>query len=185
MIEKKNFYINGKWVSPAKPNNFEVIDLGVMVPAEKIIQTAIKEKADFIGLSGLITPSLDEMVHVAQEMTKRELSIPILIGGATTSKAHTALKIEPGYKSGPVVHVIDASRSVGVVQNLVNKKNKKEFLIEIKAEYEKVRERLLKGKTKPLLEHWITEYKVIIKNYNSTQPTFYGTKTLSNIPIKI
>ena len=98
-------------------NNFEVIDLGVMVPAEKIIQTAIKEKADFIGLSGLITPSLDEMVHVAQEMTKRELSIPILIGGATTSKAHTALKIEPGYKSGPVVHVIDASRSVGVVQN--------------------------------------------------------------------
>ena len=169
-------------------NNFEVIDLGVMVPAEKIIQTAIKEKADFIGLSGLITPSLDEMVHVAQEMTKRELSIPILIGGATTSKAHTALKIEPGYKSGPVVHVIDASRSVGVVQNLVNKKNKKEFLIEIKAEYEKVRERLLKGKTKPLLDIKAAnknKQKIDWKNYNSTQPTFYGTKTLSNIPIKI
>ena len=86
-------------------NNFEVIDLGVMVPAETIIQTAVDEKADFIGLSGLITPSLDEMINIAEEMTRKGLNIPILIGGATTSKAHTALKIEPAYTSGQAVHV--------------------------------------------------------------------------------
>jgi len=169
-------------------NNFEVIDLGVMVPAEKIIQTAIKENADFIGLSGLITPSLDEMVHVAQEMTKKELSIPLLIGGATTSKAHTALKIEPGYKSGPVVYVIDASRSVGVAQNLVHEKHKKEFLKKIKVEYSEVRERLLKNKKIPLLNIKTAnknKQRINWKKYNSTQPSFYGVKTFSNIPIKV
>ncbi|MCI0615458.1 B12-binding domain-containing protein, partial [bacterium] len=101
-------------------NNYEIIDLGVMVPCEKILETAKKEKADIIGLSGLITPSLDEMVHVAKEMERQGFDIPLLIGGATTSKVHTAVKIEPNYKF-PVVHVNDASRSVPVVGNLVSK----------------------------------------------------------------
>ena len=116
-------------------NNFEVIDLGVMVPAEKIIQTAIDEKADFIGLSGLITPSLDEMINIGEEMTKKNLNIPILIGGATTSKAHTALKIEPSYTSGQTIHVTDASRSVGVLQNLVSIDSRDEFIKGIKEDY--------------------------------------------------
>ena len=113
-------------------NNFEVIDLGVMVPTETIIETAIAENADFVGLSGLITPSLDEMITVAEEMTRKGLKVPILIGGATTSKAHTALKIEPNYKTGPVIHVIDASRSVGVLQNLVTEDKRNAFLANIK-----------------------------------------------------
>ena len=99
-------------------NNYEVIDLGVMVPADKIIDTAIEEKADIIGLSGLITPSLDEMVHVATEMNRRGLNVPLLIGGATTSKRHTAVKIAPAYKH-ETIHVIDASRAVPVVGALM------------------------------------------------------------------
>ena len=90
-------------------NNYEILDLGVMVPAEKIIETAVKEKADLIGLSGLITPSLDEMINVVQELSRRKIDIPVLIGGATTSKAHTALKIEPNYKTGLATHVLDLS----------------------------------------------------------------------------
>jgi 5-methyltetrahydrofolate--homocysteine methyltransferase len=126
-------------------NNYEVIDLGVMVPAEKILQTAIDEKVDVIGLSGLITPSLDEMVHVAKEMERREFRLPLLIGGATTSKIHTAVKIAPGY-SGNVIHVLDASRSVPVVSNLLNqdKKIKENFSKDIKAEYKKLRQNHLK-----------------------------------------
>ena len=132
-------------------NNFEVIDLGVMVPAEKIIQTAIDEKADFIGLSGLITPSLDEMINIGEEMTKKNLNIPILIGGATTSKAHTALKIEPSYTSGQTIHVTDASRSVGVLQNLVSADSRDEFIENIKEDYIKTRLRLANSDSKPLL----------------------------------
>ncbi len=126
-------------------NNYNVIDLGVMVSSEKILQTAIDEKADVIGLSGLITPSLDEMVHVAKEMERRSLRIPLLIGGATTSKVHTAVKIETNY-SGVTVHVLDASRSVPVVSNLINpdKKIKDKFINEIKNEYKKIRENHLK-----------------------------------------
>lgn len=122
-------------------NNYDVVDMGVMVSADKILQAAIDEKADVIGLSGLITPSLDEMVHVAKEMERRGFKLPLLIGGATTSKVHTAVKIAPGY-SGPVVHVLDASRSVPVVSNLVNEdKNIKEnYLNALTNEYEKVRE---------------------------------------------
>ena len=100
-------------------NNYNVIDLGVMVNSEKILQTAIDEKVDVIGLSGLITPSLDEMAHVAKEMERRGFQIPLLIGGATTSKTHTAVKIAPNY-SGTTIHVLDASRSVPVVSNLIN-----------------------------------------------------------------
>ncbi|MCP3704518.1 MAG: dihydropteroate synthase, partial [Alteromonas sp.] len=126
-------------------NNYEVIDLGVMVPAEKILQTAIDEKADIIGLSGLITPSLDEMVHVAKEMTRRGFELPLMIGGATTSKAHTAVKIEPQYDKG-VVYVNNASRAVGVVSSLLSKELKPAFLEKTKAEYEKVREQQARKK---------------------------------------
>ncbi|MFM6946746.1 MAG: methionine synthase [Flavobacteriales bacterium] len=119
-------------------NNYEIIDLGVMVPAHVIIEKAIEHKVDAIGLSGLITPSLDEMVHVAKEMEKAGLQIPLLIGGATTSKVHTAVKIEAHYPSGAVIHVLDASRSVTVVEKLLG--NRKEaFLDELKQDYEKLR----------------------------------------------
>jgi 5-methyltetrahydrofolate--homocysteine methyltransferase len=120
-------------------NNYEVIDLGVMVPAEKILQAAKEHKVDIIGLSGLITPSLDEMVHVAKEMERQGFKIPLLIGGATTSRIHTAVKIAPHY-SGAVVHVLDASRSVPVAGKLANMKTMDEFTVEIKAEYDKLRQ---------------------------------------------
>ncbi|MEN9972453.1 MAG: hypothetical protein RIS20_800 [Bacteroidota bacterium] len=120
-------------------NNYEVIDIGVMVPAEKIIQTAIEEKVDVIGLSGLITPSLDEMVHMAKEMERAGLSIPLLIGGATTSKVHTAVKIDQFYNAGQAVHVLDASRSVTVVESLLGAK-KDAFIIQLKEEYQRLRE---------------------------------------------
>ena len=121
-------------------NNYNVLDLGVMVNSDKILQTAIDEKVDVIGLSGLITPSLDEMVHVAKEMERRGIKIPLLIGGATTSRVHTAVKIQPGYK-GTTVHVLDASRSVPVVSSLLSddKKVKEKFESNIKEEYEKIR----------------------------------------------
>jgi 5-methyltetrahydrofolate--homocysteine methyltransferase len=120
-------------------NNYEIIDMGVMIPAEKILETAVKENVDVIGLSGLITPSLDEMVHVAKEMQRLKMNIPLLIGGATTSKVHTAVKISPNY-SFPVVHVNDASRSVPVVSNLLSDDLKEPFVKELDAEYERVRE---------------------------------------------
>ncbi|KAA0875410.1 methionine synthase [Nitrincola tapanii] len=122
-------------------NNFEVIDLGVMVPCETILRTAREQNADIIGLSGLITPSLDEMVHVAKEMQRQGFQIPLMIGGATTSKAHTAVKIEPNYKNDQVVHVTNASRSVGVASALLSKEKKSNFVKEIKEEYQAVRER--------------------------------------------
>ena len=122
-------------------NNYNVIDLGVMVHTEKILQTAIDEKVDVIGLSGLITPSLDEMVHVAKEMERRGMNLPLLIGGATTSRIHTAVKIAPNY-SGAVIHVLDASRSVPVVSNLLNENEgeRKKYVQSFKDEYEKLRE---------------------------------------------
>jgi 5-methyltetrahydrofolate--homocysteine methyltransferase len=121
-------------------NNFEVIDLGVMVPTQKILDAAIEHKADIIGLSGLITPSLEEMSQVAREMQRQDLKIPLLIGGATTSRAHTALKIEPHYQS-PTVWVKDASRAVGVAQSLVSKELVDAFMTKVRAEYADVRER--------------------------------------------
>jgi 5-methyltetrahydrofolate--homocysteine methyltransferase len=119
-------------------NNYEVIDLGIMVPCDKILQTAREEKVDLIGLSGLITPSLDEMAHVAREMEREGLKLPLLIGGATTSKAHTAVKIAPGYGQ-PVVHVLDASRAVPVVSNLVSAEQRPKFAAQIREEYDRVR----------------------------------------------
>lgn len=132
-------------------NNYEVIDLGVMVPADKILDTAVTEGVDIIGLSGLITPSLDEMVGVAKEMTRRGMSLPLLIGGATTSRAHTAVKIAPEYKQ-PVVHVLDASRSVPVVSSLLSDEQRGSFADNIKQEYERLREGFLKKREeKPLV----------------------------------
>jgi len=119
-------------------NNYEVIDLGVMTPCEKIISTALEQHVDIIGLSGLITPSLDEMVHVAREMDRQGLKLPLLIGGATTSKAHTAVKIAPGYRE-PVVHVLDASRAVPVVGSLISAGQKPGFVAQVREEYERVR----------------------------------------------
>ncbi len=133
-------------------NNYEIIDMGVMVPAEKIIQKAIEENVDVIGLSGLITPSLDEMVHMAKEMERAGLKIPLMIGGATTSKVHTAVKIEQNYTLGQAVHVLDASRSVTVVESLLGHKNE-DFVANLKVEYERLREHHEKHRNaKPILD---------------------------------
>ena len=121
-------------------NGYEVIDLGVMVPAEKILQAAREHQVDMIGLSGLITPSLEEMSHMAREMSRQGFNIPLLIGGATTSKIHTAVKIDPHYPQGAVVHVVDASRAVGVASNLLSHERRTEFSAEIRAEYDKLRQ---------------------------------------------
>jgi 5-methyltetrahydrofolate--homocysteine methyltransferase len=131
-------------------NNYEVIDLGVMVPCEKILAVAKDKKADIIGLSGLITPSLDEMVHVAKEMTREGFEVPLLIGGATTSKAHTAVKIAPSYEPA-VVHVLDASRAVGVVGSLVSPAQKPGFVRQVREDYERMRHAHQARGTKPVL----------------------------------
>ena len=129
-------------------NNYNVIDLGVMVHTESILQAAIDQKVDVIGLSGLITPSLDEMVHVAKEMERRGMKIPLLIGGATTSRIHTAVKIDPNY-SGAVIHVLDASRSVPVVSNLLNenKVERDKYVQSFKNEYVQLRDDYSKRKS--------------------------------------
>ena len=133
-------------------NNYEIVDLGVMVPPEKIIEAAKKENVDIIGLSGLITPSLDEMVYLAKEMERQDFEVPLMIGGATTSKAHTAVKINPEYKNA-VVHVNDASRAVTVVSSLLNKNTKNEYVAQLKKDYEAFKEQFLKrGKAK----HYLT-----------------------------
>jgi len=119
-------------------NNYEVFDLGVMVPCDKILSTALEKGVDAIGLSGLITPSLDEMAHVAREMQRAGLSLPLLIGGATTSKAHTSVKIAPHY-TGTVVHVLDASRAVGVVSSLLSPESRGEFARTVREDQEKLR----------------------------------------------
>ncbi|WP_036535704.1 methionine synthase [Oceanobacter kriegii] len=134
-------------------NNFEVVDLGVMVPAEKILKVAKEENCDIIGLSGLITPSLDEMVHVAREMQRLDYHLPLMIGGATTSKAHTAVKIEPQFQNDIACYVADASRAVGVAQKLVNAEAKKTFIQETRDEYVHVRERNANRKAKALLPY--------------------------------
>ena len=152
-------------------NNYEVIDLGVMVPTEKILQAAIEHKADIIGLSGLITPSLDEMVHVAKEMQRRGMNLPLLIGGATTSKAHTAVKIEPQYEH-PVIYVTDASRAVGVAGKLLAPNLKSAYVAEIREEYEKVRERNAKRRPKAAdLDYTQARKRRFRTDWNSHTPT--------------
>src|SRR5438876_4484556 len=120
-------------------NNYDVIKLGVMVPATKILETAREKKANAIGLSGLITPSIDEMVHVAQEMEREGFELPLLIGGATTSRAHTAVKIAPHYRAS-TVHVLDASCAAGVVNSLLNEKQRAEFDVKTRSDYAQLRE---------------------------------------------
>ncbi|CAM3539696.1 MULTISPECIES: methionine synthase [Pseudoalteromonas] len=168
-------------------NNYEVVDLGVMVPAEKILQTAIDENADVIGLSGLITPSLDEMVHVAKEMTRRGFDIPLLIGGATTSKAHTAVKIEPQYDKG-VIYVNNASRAVGVVSSLLSKTQKPEFLAKTADEYVKVREQQARKKprSKPvtLARARDNAVKLDWQSYTPPVPSKLGITEFKDVSIK-
>ena len=169
-------------------NNYEILDLGVMVPAEQIIETAVKEKADLIGLSGLITPSLDEMINVVQELSRRKINIPVLIGGATTSKAHTALKIEPNYKTGLATHVLDASRSVGVVQKLLSKKNKKSYTEEIRKDYVITRERLANKSSPNLLSlEGANKNKLNInwKKSKPVKPSFLGVQELNPVPVDV
>ncbi|MBI1780958.1 MAG: methionine synthase [Sphingobacteriales bacterium] len=167
-------------------NGYDVIDLGVMVPADKILETAQKEKADIIGLSGLITPSLDEMVHVAHEMKRRGMKQPLLIGGATTSRMHTAVKIAPQYDNG-VVHVLDASRSVTVAGSLLNKEQKQSFINSINKEYDDLRDSFNKKKTSktylPYSEALITKNYVDYKKHKPVKPSFEGIKVFKSFDL--
>jgi 5-methyltetrahydrofolate--homocysteine methyltransferase len=166
-------------------NNYEVIDLGVMVPCEKILAAARESKADIIGLSGLITPSLDEMVHVAKEMAREGFEVPLLIGGATTSKAHTAVKIAPSYQSG-VVHVLDASRAVGVVGSLVSQTQKHGFIKQIKDEYEHMRQAHQDRGTKPLLlisQARANRFKSDWPTIDISTPATLGARTIADQPL--
>ena len=165
-------------------NNYEVIDLGVMVPADTILKTAREEKVDVIGLSGLITPSLDEMVHVAKEMQRQGFTIPLMIGGATTSRAHTAVKIEPNYQH-PTIYVTDASRSVGVVSALLSEDQKAEFVEKTRVEYEQVRERH-KGRhaKNPQLDLQKARHnKFDFAGYQPVKPKFLGTQVIDHFPL--
>ena len=166
-------------------NNYDIIDLGVMVPGNVILEKALEHQVDIIGLSGLITPSLDEMVNVAQEMEHDNFSIPLLIGGATTSKLHTAIKVEPQY-SGPVIHVLDASRSVSVVSNLLSKeKGTKETFVEtLQKEYQTVRERRSKqNKAKEYVtfeEARSNKYRTDWSNYEVKKPNQLGISIIED-----
>jgi 5-methyltetrahydrofolate--homocysteine methyltransferase len=165
-------------------NNYEIVDLGVMVPATKILEVAVQEKVDVIGLSGLITPSLDEMVHVAAEMERQGFEIPLLIGGATTSRVHTAVKIHPGYNKGQTVYVTDASRAVGVVSSLMSPDARQGYIDDIRGEYakvaaaharneaEKVRLPLVRARENPQTVDWAA--------YTPTRPSFFGTKVFED-----
>jgi len=161
-------------------NNYEVIDLGVMVPCEKILQTAREQNVDIIGLSGLITPSLDEMAHVAREMERQGLKLPLLIGGATTSKAHTAVKIAPGYGQ-PVVHVLDASRAVPVVSSLISKEQRPKFAAQILKEYDRVRAQHGGSRAKLLSLEAARANAPKLKFDDLPKPEFTGVRVLSAV----
>src|SRR5918995_614730 len=168
-------------------NNFEVIDLGVMVPSAKILQTASEKGADAIGLSGLITPSLDEMVHNARELQREGFDIPLLIGGATTSQTHTAVKIAPGYEQ-PVIHVKDASRAVGVVQNLVSEGRKVDYAEQIAADYERVRRkhegRRSKATLATLESARANRTKIDWEGYSPPKPNVLGVRTFDDYDLR-
>jgi len=169
-------------------NNYEVIDLGVMVAAEKILQTAIDEKVDIIGLSGLITPSLDEMVHVAAEMERLGMNLPLMIGGATTSKAHTAVKIDPKYNRGQAIYVPDASRAVGIASRLISHEHRAQLAAEVRAEYEVVRERNAKrqprGTTLPYADAVAAGFQWDWRNYQPPAPTATGVTVFEDYPLE-
>jgi 5-methyltetrahydrofolate--homocysteine methyltransferase len=165
-------------------NNYQVIDLGVMVPVAKILETAKRENADIIGLSGLITPSLDEMCHVAAEMEREGFSMPLLIGGATTSRVHTAVKITPNYERGQTIYVTDASRAVGVVSSLMSDAERPGYCERVRAEYAKVREAYLKGETKktrlPLKAARDNRFKIDWAGYTPPRPKLLGTRAFKS-----
>ena len=170
-------------------NNYEIIDLGVMVPVQKILDTARAEKVDVIGLSGLITPSLDEMVHVAAEMEREGFDIPLLIGGATTSRVHTAVKIDPRYSHGPVVHVHDASRAVGVVGSLLSSNSRAAYMDEVRAEYHKVASAHAKAEEAkqrlPLAAARANRFQVDWSGFEPLKPTFLGTRVFENFDLEV
>ena len=169
-------------------NNFEVIDLGVMVPCDKILETAKAEDVDIIGLSGLITPSLDEMVHVASEMQRLNFQVPLMIGGATTSKAHTAVKIEPKYQNDVAVYVPDASRSVAVATQLISRDMKANFVAERRDEYERVRARREGNQRKTRLLDYPTAcsrgLNIDWADYQPPTPAFLGTRVFTDYPLE-
>ncbi len=169
-------------------NNYEVIDLGVMVPLEKILEEAARQQVDVIGLSGLITPSLDEMIYVASEMQRRKLETPLLIGGATTSPIHTAVKIDPAY-GGPVIHVTDASRSTGIVGKLLSPQAKPQYIQTMKEAYEKIRQEHLSRTSKviylPLKDARANKLKIDWVLEPVKKPSFLGLKTLDNYNLEI
>lgn len=169
-------------------NNYDIIDLGVMVPCEKILQAAKEHKVDIIGLSGLITPSLDEMVHVAKEMQRLDFKIPLLIGGATTSKAHTAVKIEQNYSNNATVYVPDASRSVTVVSNLLSNETRDSFVDGVKAEYDTIRARTAgrnqRSTLLPFDEANANAGQFSWHASTITRPEFLGTRVLDNYPLE-
>ena len=168
-------------------NNYEVIDLGVMVPCARILEEAKKHKVDIIGLSGLITPSLDEMCYVASEMQREGMTMPLLIGGATTSKVHTAVKISPNYK-GPVVYVTDASRAVGVAGKLVSSNDNPVYTAEIAAEYEKIREIHSRerntGPRQTIADARSNKAKIDWSGYTPPKPAFLGLKVFEDYPLE-
>ena len=168
-------------------NNYEIIDLGVKVPTEDILDTARKEKADIIGLSGLITPSLDEMVYVASEMERQGFNIPLLIGGATTSKVHTAVQIEPNY-TGATIHVIDASKSVGVVSQLLSNDNQETIIHKTREEYSEVRKRrsenVNKTKLLPYSNAFNGKLDLDWNDYIPIEPVHIGVETMTNFPLE-
>jgi 5-methyltetrahydrofolate--homocysteine methyltransferase len=169
-------------------NGYDIVDLGVMVPAEKILQTAIDEQCDIIGLSGLITPSLDEMVFVAKEMQRKGFHIPLLIGGATTSKAHTAVKIEPQYQNDAVIYVADASRAVGVATTLLSQEMRGAFIAEHRAEYAKIRQRLANKQPKAAKLSYIEAVdngaKFDWQSYLPPKPNFIGEQVFRQYPLE-
>ncbi|ARQ59153.1 B12-dependent methionine synthase [Rhizobium sp. Kim5] len=165
-------------------NNYEIVDLGVMVPATKILETAIAEKVDVIGLSGLITPSLDEMVHVAAEMERQGFEIPLLIGGATTSRVHTAVKIHPGYNKGQAIYVTDASRAVGVVSALLSPETRQGYVDDTRAEYAKVAAAHARSEAEkvrlPLPRARENAHMIDWPAYQPTKPQFFGTRVFED-----
>jgi 5-methyltetrahydrofolate--homocysteine methyltransferase len=168
-------------------NNFEVIDLGVMTPAAKILETAKKEKVDLIGLSGLITPSLDEMCFVASELEREGLETPLLIGGATTSRVHTAVKISPNYRRGQAVYVTDASRAVGVAQALVSEKTRPDYVAQTRAEYERVAEAHARAQADklrvPLAQARANGFKIDWADYAPVRPSFVGARAFASYDV--
>ena len=168
-------------------NNYEIIDLGVMVPAAKILDVAKRENVDIVGLSGLITPSLDEMVHVAAEMEREGFDVPLLIGGATTSRVHTAVKIHPSYNRGQTVYVTDASRAVGVVSSLLSRETRDTTIANIRAEYKKVsdahaRSELDKQRL-PLAKARANPFKIDWSGYQPKKPSFTGVRVYSSYEV--